>query len=364
MYVTQVTNWVFTVMDGTYQGLFGYQSVYRVIANAHLNASRNGVLSAAVQQDVGLEAIPIFQFAIFYNMDLEMNPSPAMVVSGRVHAQREHVHVTFDIAHVCQRCHGDRLHHQYLQSGRSAGQSRRRQSQRHFPGPAHAGHRTLNLPLGNSTNANAILQAPPVGESPTSPTGATRMYNQADLLVLVTDSGVKITSGVPEGSGVTVSSAAWTNFLVITNTIYNKRESMNVRALQFNVANFKTWAESATNPITPLLTAKSAINIVYIADLRTPIATAEPGVELFNGSQLPRAGLTVASPDPVYIRGDYNTTSDGVHYSKRDEHTTYTLPAASWRTRSWCCPPRGRTPTAACRWPAASPRTRPSTPRC
>jgi hypothetical protein len=155
-----------------------------------------------------------------------------------------------------------------------------------------------------------------------------RLYNQADLLILVTDSGVKVTSGVPEGGSVTVSNTVWTNFLVVTNQIYNKRESMNVRVIQFNIGNFRTWAEAATNPITPFLTGKSAINIVYIADQRTPIATAEPGIELLNGSRLPENGLTIASPDPVYICGNYNTTSDGINYSSGTNSTVYTQPAS------------------------------------
>jgi hypothetical protein len=43
---------------------------------------------------------------------------------------------------------------------------------------------------------------------------------------------------------------------------------------------------------------------------------------------LPSAGLTVATPMPIYVRGDYNVTTDGSHYSRSLGDTTYTVPAA------------------------------------
>lgn len=328
MYVAQVTNWQFAVMDGVYQGLFGYQSVYRIISNARLTTGLNAGVTGAVQQDIGLEAIPVFQFAIFYNMDLEMNPSPPMVVDGRVHANGNMYTLPSTSLTFANDVTASGFITNTFKPGDPLGNRGITNPDVIFLGQHIPNSSTLNLPIGDSTNTYQILEVPPAGESPSSATGASRLYNQADLLVLVSDSGVKITSGVPEGGTVTVSPSAWTNFLVTNNTIYNKRESMNVRVIQFNIGQFKTWAEAATNPITPLLIAKSAINVVYIADERTPIATAEPGIELLNGSQLPRAGLTVASPDPVYISGNYNITTDGTNYSVSTNSTVYTRPAA------------------------------------
>ncbi len=71
-YVIRATNWQYTVLDAQFTGLSGFQATYRILSNAKLDNSRNGNLVAAVQQDIGLQSIPIFQFAIFYNTDLEM----------------------------------------------------------------------------------------------------------------------------------------------------------------------------------------------------------------------------------------------------------------------------------------------------
>lgn len=43
---------------------------------------------------------------------------------------------------------------------------------------------------------------------------------------------------------------------------------------------------------------------------------------------MPDAGLTVATPLPIYVQGDYNVTTDGVNYSKKLGDTTNTAPAA------------------------------------
>ena len=56
--------------------------------------------------------------------------------------------------------------------------------------------------------------------------------------------------------------------------------------------------------------------VIYIADIGTAATTAannaatpnlDRGIELVNGATMPSGGLTVASQNPVYIQGDYNT---------------------------------------------------------
>jgi hypothetical protein len=46
--------------------------------------------------------------------------------------------------------------------------------------------------------------------------------------------------------------------------------------------------------------------VMYVAG--TNMAT-NPAVRLVNGSRLPSQGLTVASQNPVYVQGDYNTVN-------------------------------------------------------
>ena len=349
VYVVRATNWQYTVLNSQYSGLFGYQATYRILANAQLtNNSRNGQLDAAVQQDVGLDSIPIFQFAIFYNQDLEMNPSPPMVVGGLVHANGNIYTVPSTSLTFSNDVTASGFITNTFKPGDPMGSRGIANPVVIFDAAHDAYAKTLNLPVGgdnSSSNVNQILQLPPPGETNASPLAHARLYNQADMIIVISDTNMTVSSGPDLGTNINVANSAWSQFLVDTNIIFNARENSYVRTTQLDVGKFRTWVESAGNPITPKLSGKTAINIVYIADTRTRTATisstnsvtlqvtsitvpVEPGVELINGQQLPKAGLTVASPDPVYIVGDYNTTSDGANFSKLSNTTTFTRPAA------------------------------------
>jgi len=52
------------------------------------------------------------------------------------------------------------------------------------------------------------------------------------------------------------------------------------------------------------------VKILYVADLRS-IPNTESGVRLTNGVALPAAGLTVATPNPLYVKGHYNAPNPG-----------------------------------------------------
>ncbi len=316
VYVNQYQAAQYSVMTGIYSGLNGYQSVYRIIANAGLNNSRNGDLRAGVEQYVGTEAIPLFQFAIFYNQDLEMNPSPAMVVTGRVHSNGSiytlpSTSLVFsnDVTAVGS------INLTFKPGDPSGNRGITGTPNVTFDGEHDGGQNSLNLPIGtNSTTTNVyqILQIPPATEAINSALGSQRMYNKSDLLILVSNSGVTVKSGPFLGnSPITVPASQWTNFITTTNVIFDARQNTNVQTVQLNISNFDAWV-SSSNALTPLLQAadEAAVSKVYVADMRTS-GSYEPAVYLNNGAQLPPTGLTIATPDPVYIQGDYNVTTDG-----------------------------------------------------
>jgi hypothetical protein len=68
--------------------------------------------------------------------------------------------------------------------------------------------------------------------------------------------------------------------------------------------------EDATIPITQINVATLATDnftgTLYLDDMGSS-ATSERAFELTNGATIPTGGLTVASDNPVYIAGDYNT---------------------------------------------------------
>ena len=77
------TNW--SQLPSQYTNLYGLGQNCEVASQATpLNMGEN--LSAIVDQTFWVGSIPLFQFAIFYNMDLEINPGANMNINGRVHS--------------------------------------------------------------------------------------------------------------------------------------------------------------------------------------------------------------------------------------------------------------------------------------
>lgn len=56
-----------------------------IVASSTVNHKALGSVKAFVEQDLQINMVPLFQFAIFYNEDLEVSPGADMVISGPVH---------------------------------------------------------------------------------------------------------------------------------------------------------------------------------------------------------------------------------------------------------------------------------------
>ena len=100
------------------------------------------------------------------------------------------------------------------------------------------------------------------------------------------------------------------------------RETNTVEAIQIDVAGLGLWNATNTS-IRPYL-PQHDVSTLYVSDRRTPASTYESGVRLVNGTQLPPQGLTVATPSPVYIQGNYNVPPAALGTT----NTTGTLPAS------------------------------------
>ncbi|HBC46107.1 MAG TPA: hypothetical protein DCZ43_03585 [candidate division Zixibacteria bacterium] len=72
-----------TLTDGAFRGLYGLIKTFN-LSSTGFDSDResSATLSLAVQDAL----IPLFQFAVFYQNDLEIAPGPAMILGGRVHS--------------------------------------------------------------------------------------------------------------------------------------------------------------------------------------------------------------------------------------------------------------------------------------
>src|ERR1051325_12000397 len=148
--------------------------MFRITSYAQDLRGGHGNLTAAVQQDIQLAVVPVFQFTIFYNMDMEICPGPNMTIKGRVHSNgnlysQPQAQLTFmgDVTSALQ-----------IIAGKAPNDpSIRTPGTLTFNAEHDGGVNTLNMPLGtNNTPAavHAIIDIPPNSESPNSTMGQQR----------------------------------------------------------------------------------------------------------------------------------------------------------------------------------------------
>lgn len=362
-YVSFLTNYT-GPLPTQYSNTFATTSpIYRIVSNVTMpNTFANAIVGTA-QEDVLLALVPITTYAIFYNGELEFSDCAPMTIAGRTHSNADICTGTpsslaFNGIVTC--C-------SVIQSPTRGGVSYSPFNENTTYNSGFATNVTsvqIAIPM---TNTISIIQIPPAAESPTSTQGMEREYNQAQVVLIVTNSpygtnpAVYLTlqaanNGNLPGSdnakvlysltNVTTAflmtnksvAGSVTNialpFLSLTNTFYDQRENKTNLVTQIDVGAYANWA--LTNPcVTAKISSGSSLypTILYVADRRNVTSKQLDVVRLVNAQKLPYnndLGFSVATQNPLYVWGDYNTTIDGTHFALTVGSTTngYTVPAA------------------------------------
>jgi hypothetical protein len=376
-----------SALNSQFTGLYGF------VQNSTNNATATAIdgpvgVPATVRQVVQFTAIPIFQYAVFYNMDLEIEPGNVMNINGHVHSNNN-IWTTGNSASkpLTYESLVDASGGIFLQGSTNSSQSGAALANsvvfsitQNNPLPNVD---SLTMPIGNNNNpaaVAAIIQLPPANlavpsTAAYSPTGSVYLYNGADLIITNSSGNpgnftvlydnpnitIQLTPVLPDVVVVTTNASNHTTqtnsyYSFVTNaTFYDYRESDNVQAIQVDVGKLNNWltnnaavvsvGSSSTVTIggtnrggyqynnlnTIGSTSKGhGINSVYVYNSVLMNATTLPAVRLVDGAQLPSAGLTVATAQPIYVEGDYNITTNGINYANTLGSTTNgaTVPAA------------------------------------
>jgi len=318
-YVERIVAETYIPLESQYSGLSGFASTYRVVSNAR-EASGLYTIPAGVQQDVQFASIPIFQFAIFYNTDMELNGAATLHVRGRVHGNAN----LFTGSNANQYFYEDVTTSGIISNGMRYGWGTN--GTVYYYDSHDGGHSQMTLPIGTNNTADAVrevLQLPPSGEDITSAMGHERYYNKAEFVIQVTDTNVSVGWKQPYASSLTsIPWLAITNFVSTNKTFTDQRENKLILTTEIDVGKFITWA-GTNGTITSSLGGTP--NLIYVKDSRTWNSTKMPGVRLVNGQTLPSRGLTVATPNPLYTKGHYNQPTTA-HLGTTN--TVNTLPAS------------------------------------
>jgi hypothetical protein len=300
-----------TLSKGAYAGLYGLAKRFEIIARGRI-ANEPEVVQ--VHQEVQDVLIPIFQFAVFYEDDLEFHPGPDMRIGGRMHTNADmylgagsnlyidsYVTSAGDI--FADRKAGAAIaygagnvfvrdasgNYQGMEQGGDWLDSQDStwvpESQTRWDGRVqdkNHGFQELNLPLAGARNPTDLIDPADNGNNPAS------MENKAGLKIV-------------NGQAYFNSSGTWTNVTaplvaagaLSTGNFYNQREAKWVKSVDVDVQALGATSYFPDN------------GIIYSA--QDVAAGTEYATRLTNGAELPKP-LTLASPNPVYTVGDYNTT--------------------------------------------------------
>jgi hypothetical protein len=103
-------------------------------------------------------------------------------------------------------------------------------------------------------------------------------------------------------------------FLSLTNTFTDQREaSTNMFVTQIDISKYANWLQTNTTAVGKFFSQPAVF--LYVADRRNIGTNKLAVVRLVNGSTLPfngDLGFTVATQNPLYVEGNYNTTVMGV----------------------------------------------------
>ncbi len=334
-----------------YAGLSGWTNHIYVVANAKkLNSLYD--ITAAVQQDIELDLIPIFQFAIFYNSLLEFTWCAPMTVNGRTHVNGDMYtgsawQLTFNSLVDTTGSISSPAWSGYSVSDYSVSTK--------YNATYSTNSNSLILPIGTTNTPTAvreIINMPPPGGDTNAALASQRFYNKAGIVLLVSNTAVTAIIRSPSDGSTTNIVATYnpinnyatnyTNvvlkfpFLNVTNLwysntipVYDDRENDYLKLTDIDVAVLNNWIFTNT-----AITAKfprsgsiypsqtNAPNIMYVADNRSynngymtavrlkNAATIPTNLFNFLGTNMP-SGFTLATPNPLYIYGNYNCPNSG-----------------------------------------------------
>ncbi len=299
--------------SGTLAGLNALVKSFSVDATA-VDAADGSKIQMSETFEVAL--VPVFQFAVFYGNDLEIAPGADMSLIGRVHSNgnlylQSNTTLNMDSYVTAS---GHVYHGRKGPGAAGAGDVRIKNAQGNYVSmkmgsnwmdgnyskwydsslgrwggrlkdTAH-GQQQLNLPLSSSDDPHAIIER--------ASGGNTDSYeNKATLKII---DGV-VTRLADDGTwqNITAAVTADGTYKYTVDKFTDQREGKKVDCTELDIAKMYANGYAPKN------------GVVYFSDAVSG-GTDWPGLRLLNGSTL-NAGLTIASENPLYTKGNFNSVN-------------------------------------------------------
>ncbi len=323
-----------TITSGPFAGLISLNQPIDIEVTAR-DSMRN---KSAVVLSVNAQSIPLFQFGVFYEKDLEILPGAPMTFVGWVHSN-SNIYVSsnsvnfqsqittpdsvfWNRKNANDRLNGVRINNAAgspvlldfdSRSHAGAGfvnRSTLRFNNRLMTGAS--GVRPLKLPLPSGVDAYTLIE--PRNGGDTEMTRDVKMAWKADWYIELdmSTAGTACANMAQVRSGgrpIPTAAQCATIFTKRENAFYDGREDLRPDLLEINVSALRTWVNAAP------ANRRVDIMFVHLSGKNAGNNTRDyPAVRLINGSRLPDSwsaveagGLSMATSAPLYVRGDYNT---------------------------------------------------------
>jgi len=324
------------ITRGAFAGLYALEQPMSV----RIDADDTNNNRAAIELGVSVQSVPIFQFGVFYDRDLEINNGPPMTFSGWVHSNRSLYLSSANASYLNQMTAADsvfwsRKDTPVTLAGVSIANNAGTLTGLDFDSRSHpgatfvtrsnvrfngrlrsrvSGVRPLRLPLPGLMDPIELVR-PALG-SDTPDIAAVRMANKADLRIVVNLAN-PLTNICAEaaffrsGGRTPLGAACPLIFTFARNPFWDGRELRSPDVLELNMAALRTFVNGSP--------ADRQVSIVYVEfqGRDTTVAGRDyPALRIRNASELPLptavgepGGMTITTNAAMYVWGDYNTVN-------------------------------------------------------
>ena len=215
----------------------------------------------------------------------------------------------------------------------------------------------LDDPIANDVDSDAnknndgyheLIETKSTGSDPLQldPSTSERLSENADYRITVNASNTVTIYRGNDTAPLPTSDPQYVaikNSLVLNTALKDAREGDNTRVVALDVGALKTVSEGTSRKVVDNVGGGDGL-LLYIQDTSvgtsvntvvknsatgatTNVTSARSrGVKLFNGGKLPAGGLTIATPNTLYIQGDYNSGKSGSTQPQSNTATSYTPP--------------------------------------
>ena len=319
-----------TVTDGPFAGLYSLTQDLAINSRvSDYQGNRSEVIVTAKAQ-----AIPIFQFGVFFEKDLEITNGPSMTFDGWIHSNgkiylssnnawyRDVITTPNQVIHNRKDkdsplngvwiadAFGTDVNLNFDSRTNPVPADFRLESNNRFDNRLKSGAYgvdSLNVPLPAGMPARAVMEPRLVAD--VAAVRAAKFSWKADWYIEIDMGDANICNGVGtlvvRNGGSVLPSEPECNaiFSMVNDAFYEGREGRFADALTIDMAELSAWVGGDTSKETRIL-------YITFTDLGTSPDPQNDGdypiVRLENGSILPNP-ITIATDYPIYVQGDYNT---------------------------------------------------------